>query len=67
MRRGKTARALKPLEFPGGALTKGMDSATGMRTGGAIPCPAYTPLGTIETPRGLMVWGANAGLRPFFV
>ncbi len=35
-----------------------MVSATKLRTGGAIPFPAYTPPGTIETPTEtlLLVW-----------
>ena len=37
-----------------------------MRTGGAIPFPAYTPPGTIETPREtlLMVWGREPEFAP---
>jgi hypothetical protein len=38
---------------PGGALTKGTDRATSMRTDGAIPLPAYTPPEAIEILRRL--------------
>jgi hypothetical protein len=59
MRKKKTCVRLKfsrisgGTRTPGGALTKSADHAASMRTGGAIPLPAYTPPGAIEVPRRL--------------
>jgi hypothetical protein len=59
MQKERTCVRLKTLGIsggtrtPGGALTKGADRATSMRTDGTIPLPAYMPPEAIEAPRRL--------------
>jgi hypothetical protein len=53
MQKERACVRLKSFGISGGALTKGTDRATSMRTDGAIPLPAYTPPKAVEILRRL--------------